>query len=87
MWLKQLKIAVVERNIDKINELMDDIPQLEKKEEIESAIYLLKEATNLVQGLKDKTKKSMIQMKKNIAFLRATEAPKTSKLDIRLLIM
>ncbi len=84
MWLNQLKIAVVEKNIDKINELMDNIPQLEKQEEIENAIYLLKEATNLVQNLKDNTKKSMIQMKKNITFLRATETRRPSKLDIKL---
>jgi len=83
MWLNQLKIAIVEKNIDKINELMDDIPQLKKQEEIENAIYLLKEATTLVEDLKDKTKNSMAQMKKNITFLRATEAPRTSKLDIK----
>ena len=84
MWLNQLKIAVVERNIEKIDELMDDIPQLETKEEIENAIYLLKEATGLVQGLKEETRNSMIQMKKNITFLRATEPQRPSKFDIKL---
>lgn len=83
MWLNELKIAVVEKDIDKINKLMDNLPELEKKEEIERAIYLLKEATNLVQGLKDDTQASMIQMKKNITFLQATERQKTSSLDIK----
>ena len=84
MWLNQLKIALVEKNIDKLDELMDDIPQLKKREEIENAIYLLKEATDLVQGLKDKTENSMIQMKKNITFLKVTEVQKPSKFDIKL---
>lgn len=83
MWLNELKIAVVEKNIDKINKLMDNLPPLEKKEEIEQAIYLLKEATNLLQGLQDDTQVSMIQMKKNITFLQATERQKTSNLDIK----
>ena len=83
MWLNKLKIAVVEKNIDKLNELMENLPQLEKKEEIEQAIYLLKEATSLVQGLHDDAQVSMIQMKKNITFLQATERQKTSSLDIK----
>ena len=83
MWLNQLKIALAEKNTDKLSELMNNIPQLEKKEEIENAIHLLKEATDLVQGLKDKTKESMIQMKKNITFLQATATKRPSKLDIK----
>lgn len=84
MWLNQLKIAIVEKNTDKLNELMENLPQLQSKEECDNAIYLLKEATHLVTSLRDDTKMSMIQMQKNIKFLKVTEVQKTSTLDIKL---
>ena len=82
MWLNQLKIAIIEKNIDKLDELMDNLPELEKQKEIEQAIYLLQEATSLVEGLKNSTQLSMIQMKKNINFLKSTQVSVTSKFDI-----
>jgi len=83
MWLTNLKIAIVERNTDRLNELMDELPQLEKEEDINQAIYLLKEATELVSKLKDETSTSMIQMKKNIDFLNSTKHITSHRLDIK----
>jgi len=83
MWLANLKIAIIEKNTDKLSKLMEDIPQLEKKEEIDQAIYLLKEATELVQSLQNKTSASMKQMKKNIDFLKSTEHKTSNRLDIK----
>ncbi len=83
MWLNNLKIAIVEKNTDAIDKLMDDIPKLENTDDIEEAIYLLKAATELVSGLKDETDASMKQIKTNIKFLRSTEAHSTNKLDIK----
>jgi len=83
MWLTSLKVAIVERNTDRLNELMDDIPQLEKEEDIKQAIYLLKEATELVQKLQNETSVSMKQMKKNIDFLKSTQHRTSNRLDIR----
>jgi len=83
MWLSNLKIAIVEKNTDKLNELMDEIPQLENKEDINQAIYLIKEATELVQSLQNETSASMKQMKKNIDFLKSTEHKISNRLDIK----
>ena len=83
MWLTSLKIAIVEKNTDKINKLLDELPQLEDKADIEQAIYLLREASELVHTLKDKTSASMKQMKKNIDFLKSTQVQTTNKLDIK----
>ncbi len=83
MWLTSLKVAIVERNTDRLNELIDDIPQLEKEEDIKQAIYLLKEATELVQKLQNETSVSMKQMKKNIDFLKSTQHRTSNRLDIR----
>ncbi len=82
MWLNQLKIAIVSRDMEKMNTLMDDLPQLESKAEIDSALTLLQEATKLVKSLQDNTKASMIQMKKNINFLDSTQSSRTSQFDI-----
>ncbi|MDQ7042486.1 MAG: hypothetical protein Q9M40_14635 [Sulfurimonas sp.] len=82
MWLNKLKIAIIEKNSDSLNLLMKELPVLESKEDIDSALYLLEEAKRVVGELRDETQKSMIQMKKNINFLKSTQAPHTSKLDI-----
>ena len=83
MWLTDFKIAIVEQDIDRLNELMDSIPQLETKEEITEAIYLIKEASELVHDLKNKTSNSMGQIKKNLHYLKSTQNQTSSKLDIR----
>ena len=82
MWLKKLKIAIVLKDTDAIDTLMDAIPELENPKEVEEAIYLLKEASNLVITLKDDTFKSMNQMKKNIDFLKSTQNKPSSTLNI-----
>ncbi len=83
MWLTKIKIAIVEKNIDSLNSLLDETPKFEKIEDMEEAKYLLKEATELVYKLQDETSASMKQIKKNIDFLRSTEAPKANGLDIK----
>ena len=82
MWLNQLKIAVVQKDVEQLEKLLDDLPKLDDAKEIEEALYLLHEATNILQNLKDKTAASMAQMKKNIDFLNSTEANRTAKFDI-----
>ncbi|WP_297484104.1 hypothetical protein [Sulfurimonas sp.] len=84
MWLKKLKIAVIQKDTKSLDVLLDDIPALEDAKEIEEALYLLQEAQKIVQTLKDETASSMLQMKKNIDFLNATTANKTAKFDITL---
>lgn len=83
MWLNQLKIAIVEKNTDKINELLDNLPELEKAEDIEEAVYLLRSASELLHTLQDETSHSMRQIKKNLQFLRSTDIPTSKKLDIK----
>ncbi len=82
MWLKKLKIAVVQKDTKSLEVLLDDIPTLEDAKEIEKARYLLQEAQKIVQNLKDETGASMAQMKKNIDFLNATTANKPAQFDI-----
>lgn len=84
MWLGKLKIAVVEGDVASLQKLLGNIPQLKEKEEMQEALYLIKEATLQMQKLKDETLISMQQMKKNIAFLHSTDSRSFKNLDIRL---
>ena len=83
MWLTNIKIAIVEKNSDKINHLLDDVPKFENKHDVEEAMYLLREAAELVYTLKDGTEQSMKQIKKSINFLKSTQAPVANKLDLK----
>ena len=83
MWLTNLKIAIIEKDTDKLNKLLDETPQLKDETEIQEAMYMLREAFGLVHTLRDDTEKSMVQIKKNIDFLNATEHNISNKLDIK----
>ena len=82
MWLKELKIAIIEKDTDRLNALMDSLPELSDADDINTALFLLKEATAIVTELRDETQSVMIQMKKNIDFLQSTSSPRTSKFDV-----
>jgi len=83
MWLTNLKIAIIEKDTEKINKLLDETPKFSDKKDMQKASYLLKEAVALIYELKDETALTMSQLKKNINFLRSTEAPVSVKLDIK----
>ncbi|MEA2073749.1 MAG: hypothetical protein U9O86_09210 [Campylobacterota bacterium] len=82
MWLVNLKIALIEKDLERLSKLMDSTPQLETKEEMQEALVLIEQAKELVFGLKEETKISMQQIQKNKNFLKSTQAPTTGKLDI-----
>ena len=82
MWLNQLKVAVVQKDIELLGGLLDDIPEFSEPKEIEEILFLLKEATAVMKKRKDETRVAMVQMKKNIDFLESTKVDKISKFDI-----
>ncbi len=60
------------------------MPSFEKKEDIESAAYLLREAAELLYTLKDEAALTMKQLKKNIKFVQSTAPQQINKFDIKL---
>jgi hypothetical protein len=82
MWLKKLKIAVIEKDTDSFAKLLEDVPVLKDPKELQEAIYLIEAAKDILQTLKEETKSSMNQIKKNIDFLNSARADKVSKFDI-----
>lgn len=83
MWLNKLKIAIIEKNTNSLDALLQNVPQLESRKEIEEAVYLLKEATDMVETLKQNTSDSMKQIRKNLDFLRSMDTPVSKRFDIR----
>ncbi len=83
MWLKKLQIAIIEKNTDELDKLLDETPKLASAEDMQKGLCLLKEASVLLSQLKDDTAVTMKQLKKNIEFLESTQAPKTTKFDIK----
>ncbi|MBD3825156.1 MAG: hypothetical protein IE916_11720, partial [Epsilonproteobacteria bacterium] len=50
----------------------------------EEAIYLLREANEMMQHLKDETAASMKQIKKSVGFLDSTHVQTKRQIDIKL---
>jgi len=82
MWINEFKIALIEQDTQKLEKLVDADLKFDSIEEIEEAMYLIKEANKLFTKLKDETAISMKQLKKNIDFLSATQPPVINRLDI-----
>ncbi|MCF6309513.1 MAG: hypothetical protein L3J19_03400 [Sulfurimonas sp.] len=83
MWLNKLKIAIVEKNTDALDRLLNEVPEFSDISDAKEAMHLLREALILMHTLKDETLGTIKQIKKNMDFLHSAEAPKISKLDIK----
>jgi len=83
MWLNSLKIAIIEKNPEALEGLLNEMPSFTNLEDMKSAQALLKEANKFMLELKSATSTSMSQMKKNIDFLNATSMPPSNMLDIK----
>jgi len=80
MWLDEFKIALVAKDIQKLETLLENIPTLQSQEEIQQALFLLQQATQLIEQLKTKTKKEMDLLQKNRSFF-TTSIP-DQKIDL-----
>lgn len=78
MWFKKLQIAIIEKNTDNIDTLVQNIPEYNDAKDIESAMHLLKEAARLMYTLKDETSESLGKIKKTRDFLNSTHSKDSS---------
>ena len=74
MWLNNLKIAIIEKNTDNIDKLLTTTPEFTNTKEIETVMYLLKEASALIYALKDETADTMLKIKKNLNYIKSTQS-------------
>lgn len=77
-WTKALKIAIVEEDINKIESLIDTLPQMQTEKEMQEAAYMMKAAYDLMTKRKDETADTLLKIKKQKAFLSSTFTRKNS---------
>lgn len=80
LWIKELKIALVEEDELKIEKLIQGLPQFETIEEMKETAYLMQEAHNFLSAEKDKLAGKLVKIKKQKEFLN-TAAMKHSSFD------
>ena len=82
MWLKSFKIAIAESNVEKITELIADVPVFDKVIDMTEALYLIREADKLMQRLQDENRQIKTKLAKHIEFIKSTQDKGQSNLDI-----
>lgn len=81
-WFTRLQIAIVEKNPELIDELMEDIPEFKDINEMKSAASLIQEALRLLHTLRDETGETLVKLQKHKNFLESTRNVSLNKLDI-----
>ncbi len=70
-WINDLKIAIIEENINKIRKLIDSMPAFEKLEDMKEAFALIGEAKNIVEKHKKEISREMEKIRKSKKFLES----------------
>ena len=84
MWLNNFKKAIILKEFQTLNQLIDEMPSMDSLAEMEEAAYLLHNAKVLLETEQSVTLSSLQQLKNTIDFLKATENTPTSSLNLKL---
>lgn len=84
MWLNNVKKAIVLKEFETLEHLLEDIPSMDSLAQMEEAAYLLHHAKNLLEAEQTITLSSLQQIKNTIDFLKATENTPTSSINLKL---
>jgi len=68
-WINDLKIAVIEEDIDNITTIANSLPKFQDINDAKEALNLIREATKIIQNKKEETLDTMNKIKKTKAFL------------------
>jgi len=83
MWINKFKVALIQKDTDSINALLDEVPNFSKKEDVKQAMFLMQEAATLLYTLQDDITLAKKQIKQNINFLGSTLASSVSSFNIK----
>ncbi len=83
MWINKFKIAIAAKDGDAIGKLVSEVPSFTDIDEAKKALFLIKEATVVIQNLQNATSLHMRHLKKHIDFLNATKEADVANLDIK----
>ena len=81
-WLDEFKVAIVSKDSQKISALIETMPNFEKIEEMQEALFLVKEAYTWMSELRDEVLSQRRQIKKNIDFLESTVSRGSNGFDV-----
>jgi hypothetical protein len=84
MWINKFKIAIANKETEVINELLNEVPEFTKLEDSKTALFLMREAIELLYTLQDEASSSMTKIKNNINFLQSSLSDSTGRLNIKL---
>lgn len=73
-WLTNFKIAIVQKDTDKIIKLYNTMPEFDAPQEIEEISALLLEAIHLIHNEKQTIASQMQKLRKSKAFLQASNS-------------
>jgi len=68
-WINDLKIAVIEEDIDNITAITDSLPKFKDMNDAKEALTLIQEAIKIVKNKKEETLDIMNKIKQTKAFL------------------
>jgi len=68
-WINDLKIAVIEEDIENITAIADSLPKFKDINEAKEALNLIQEAIKIVKSKKEETLDIMNKIKQTKAFL------------------
>jgi len=71
IWINQLKIAIVEKNEERIEELIYELPQFDSLEQMEEAAYMMQEAHTLLTKEKETLATKLLKIKKQKEFINS----------------
>jgi len=84
MWVERFKAALVLEEPDTIAALLDEMPRFETRQEVEEAAYLLLQASEMIEQQKRLTAHTLQHHKSTIDFLKSSQTPADSSLNIKL---
>lgn len=84
MWLRNFKKAIILKEFETLNQLIDEMPPMESLSQMEEAAYLLHHAKILLEAERSATFASIQQLKNTLDFLKATENTPVSSLNLKL---
>lgn len=81
-WLNELKVAYLNRNDNKINELLDNLPTLTTRDEIFEALAIMEQITEYAKTQKQQLSQEMRKLKQTKKFL--PQAQNISRINLSL---
>ncbi len=82
MWLNDFKVALITKNIDNLQNLMNHFPEFKTLDELQEVSWLIDDAKKQITALKHQTLLDMKNIKQTIAFVKSTMSQNEHKLDI-----